>query len=60
MIGSLSPGTSPLEPVVHPTTQASVSDCSIFLIMCDAPSTVVFAEKLLNAFLVLYTYFLDL
>jgi hypothetical protein len=30
--------------VVKPTTQASVSDCSIFLIMCDVPSTAVFCK----------------
>jgi hypothetical protein len=30
-------GTSPLEPAAIPTAQASISDCSTFRIMRDAP-----------------------
>jgi len=48
----LSPGTSPLELVVHPTTQASSFTCGTFLIMCDVTSTAVCVENLLNVFLV--------
>jgi hypothetical protein len=39
----LSPGTSLLVPLVHPTTlRLQFSDYSIFLVMCDAPGTAVF------------------
>jgi hypothetical protein len=42
---SFFPGTSALEPVVNPTTQASVSACSTFLMMCDVPSMAVFCKE---------------
>jgi hypothetical protein len=43
----LSPRTSSLERVEHPTTRASISDSSTFL-MCDVPSTAVLVENLLR------------
>jgi hypothetical protein len=48
------PGTSPFEPMVNPTTQAS--SLSTFLMMCDVPSMAVFffVENLLNVVLVLF------
>jgi hypothetical protein len=48
--GFLFPGTS-LDPVLHPITQASFSDCSTFLITCDVPSsTAVFCRKCTDRF----------
>jgi hypothetical protein len=41
-----------------PPLRLQVSECSTFLILCYVPSTVVFVENLLNAFLVLFQNFL--
>jgi hypothetical protein len=56
LIGFLSPGTSPLEPMVHLSVRLQVSDYSTFLIMFDIPSTAVFffVERVLKAFLLLF------
>jgi hypothetical protein len=53
-------GTSPLQPVVNPTTQLQISDCSTFLMMCDIPGTAVFLVNLLTVVLVLYPDILTL
>jgi hypothetical protein len=50
---SFFPGTSPLEPVVNPTTEAQVSACRTFLMMCDVHSM---AVLLLLLLLLLFTY----
>jgi hypothetical protein len=51
--GFLFRGSSHLEPVVNPTTQASTLRCSTSLMMCDVPSMAVFVENVLNDVLVL-------
>jgi hypothetical protein len=51
--GFLSPGTSTLEPMVHPPTQNSS-----FYIMCDVPSTTVFLTEATEGFPgTVYRYF---
>jgi hypothetical protein len=52
--GFLSPGTFPLEPVVHPTTQASISDCSTSLLCAMSLVQLLFVDDQLNTFLVLF------